>query len=283
MLQKITSAHLVLFSNNKHVVQWYSWSSLLKVNSDFTWQRCLSLYCWKPVIPVLPINTRVGKQDRYRSHYEVLISSFSVRCLSISMSECSLFTSGLNDFSQSSQWLPSSSVSFWTGCVSGISWPQPDALRFSTIASLVSLSVSDSPDELISSDRWLFFLCFFLLFVFLLFLWCRCAFVPLGVSSFLLSVFGLFSRLRLLLFFSLLELLDFSLTFPRVSESLSRLSLPLLLFLYLSFSRLPFLNLSESLSLRLLLLDLSRLLLRHRSFLLSVCPDLDDRLMSLWQ
>lgn len=216
-------------------------------------------------------------ENKFQFYTTEVQSLLLVMHLPNSVSACSLFTSDFNNFSPSpSWWWLSSSVFSWMGVESGISSPWLNVPRSCAVASLVSSSLSDSPDVLNSSGRQLFFLCFFLLFFFLLFLWCRCALLPLGVSSCRVRFLRLLSRLFVLLFPSLLELLDFSFTFLGVSVLPSLLSLPLLILLYLFFSRLLLLNLSDVWSLRLLLrLRLLLLLrLRHRPVPLSLRPDL---------
>lgn len=194
--------------------------------------------------------------------------------LSNSVSECSLFTSGF-DLSPFSSGRRLSVCRLF--CDPGFSWAGLDVLNSFAVVSLVSSSLSDSPDELISWHGRLFFLCFFLLFFFLLFLCRRCDLLPLGVLSPWVGLLGLFSRLSVLLLPSLLELLDFTLIFLGLFVSLS-----LLLHLRLSGLLLP--NLSDTLSLLLLLLLLLRLalslvlllllllLLLHQPLLLSLRP-----------
>lgn len=180
------------------------------------------------------------------------MSSLLLMPLSNSATECSCFTSWIDLTPFSSRRL-SSSVSSWTGCDSGISRAGLDVLN-PAVVSLVSSSLSDSPDELISWDgRLLFFLCF-LVFFFLLFLWRRCDLLPFGALS---SSVGFL----VLLFLSLLELLDFSLIFLGLFVLLSLPLISLLLLLYLLLSRLLLPTLSDALSLLLLLLLLLRLAL----------------------
>lgn len=157
-------------------------------------------------------------------------------------------------------------------CVSSISFLSPPGLdvgKFSTVSSPDS-SFSDSPDKAVSSGKWFFFLCFFLLFLECL---CRRC-VLLSSLDFFLLLSGDLGLLSLLLDFSLVPLWASSFVpLPSLSWSL-----PLCSF---SLSLLLFLRLSCSSSL-LLLLDLPLLLLLRLSFHLSLCLDLDDRVSSLF-
>lgn len=166
-----------------------------------------------------------------------------------------------------SAWFPSTSLGFWSDSASGVSWVGLISLKF-FISPGDSFSVSDSAEEVPATDTRLLFLCFLLFFLlFLVRLWCRRFLLSALPFSCSLRFLGLLSRLRFVLFPSLLELLDFSLSLLQVSLSFLLLYLSSLLFLYPSL--LFRLSLSVSLS-RLLLL------LWYQSLLLSLCLDLDD-------
>lgn len=210
------------------------------------------------------------------------MSSFPASLFGTSVLNSSLLASHIFSLS------PLASKLFWSS-VTFVSWLWLVSDCFPTVSSSDSFSFSESPDEIVPSGRWLFFLCFFLLFFFFLeCLWRRLLWVSsFGDRGFSSGFSGLlFLLLRLLFLFlspSLLVCLELSLMSSRVFVFLSLLSLSSLLFLFLDFlslSLLLFRCLSSSLSL-LLLLDLSLLLLRHLSLPLSLCVDLNDHLSSL--